>query len=85
MSTKAQGITIEGKKVTIHFRDDGQDFLEWTVDNGIVTDSDLQAWVWVGTKVLNKEVEPGCSLQVQFKSGTVGMLTHPVEKVVVVD
>jgi hypothetical protein len=36
-------------KTILEFEDHGQDFLEWEVDeDGIVTGSNLQAFVWVG-------------------------------------
>lgn len=40
-------------KYILHFEDGGQDFLRWLICYGEVVDSDLQSWVWNGTKVLD--------------------------------
>ena len=52
--------------ITIFFVDDGQDFLEWDInDNGEVVDCrPFQGSVWVGTKVHNKDIKPGDQLDI---------------------
>ena len=68
--------------VTIHFVDEGQDFLEWDIDEkGVVTACrPFQGWVWVGTKVHNKDIKPGDKLDIEGH-GLCTTLIHPVEKV----
>lgn len=41
----------------LHFKDEGQDFLTWTVQDGTVVDcSPFQGWVWNGTKIIGDPV-----------------------------
>jgi hypothetical protein len=67
---------------TIVFVDEGQDFLEWDInDKGIITACrPFQGWVWVGTKVKNKEIKPGDKLDIITKNREF-QLRHPVDKV----
>jgi len=69
--------------ITIFFVDDGQDFLEWDInDNGEVVDCrPFQAFVWVGTKVHNKDLKAGDQLDITTPGGIRRRLTHAVEKV----
>ena len=48
-------------RTIIRFQDHGQDFNEWDIQNGIVTDSrPFQAWIWSGRVVMNEaEIGPG--------------------------
>lgn len=68
--------------LTIHFVDEGQDFLEWDInEEGVVTACrPFQGWVWNGTKVHNKDIKPGDRLDITTR-GTRTHLIHPVEKV----
>lgn len=57
-----------GTKIrTIHFEDHGQDFLEWDLDadNVVIACRPCQGWVWIGNKVMNKAIKPGCYLKFQ--------------------
>jgi hypothetical protein len=67
---------------TIYFVDDGQDFLQWDInEEGEVTACrPFQGWVWVGTKVLNKNIKPGDLLKIERK-GIESTLIHPVKKI----
>jgi hypothetical protein len=70
--------------ITIVFVDEGQDFLEWDIDEKgvVVACRPFQDWVWVGTKVLNKDIKPGDRLDIISKTdGSQHQLAHPVEKV----
>ncbi len=69
--------------ITIFFVDDGQDFLEWDInDNGEVVDCrPFQGFVWVGTKVHNKDIKPGDQLDITTPGGTRCRLIHAVAKV----
>lgn len=70
-------------KRTIHFIDNGQDFLEWDIDdNGVVIDCrPFQASFWYGTKVLNKDIEVGEILELECLDGEKRLLAHRVERV----
>lgn len=38
----------------LHFEDKGQDFLRWTVKDGVVVNCEpFQGWLWNGTKVID--------------------------------
>ena len=69
--------------ITVFFVDDGQDFLEWDLnDKGEVVDCrPFQGWVWIGTKVHNTDIGPGDYLDITTKEGTRRTLIHAVEKV----
>lgn len=69
--------------ITVHFVDDGQDFLEWDLDDdGKVIDCrPFQGWVWIGTIVRNKDIKPGDHLNIITRSGDHRTLFHAVEKV----
>jgi len=45
--------------LTVFFEDDGQDFLEWDInDTGEVVDCrPFQSWLWIGTKVHDSEAK----------------------------
>lgn len=69
--------------ITVVFKDDGQDFLEWDLDiDGKVVDCrPFQGWVWNGTTVLNKDIKPGDLLDIISKEGDRHKLIHAVEQV----
>jgi len=67
---------------TIYFVDEGQDFLQWDInEEGVVTACrPFQGWVWCGTKVLNKDIKRGDYLKIE-RNGIKSTLVHPVKKV----
>jgi hypothetical protein len=69
--------------ITVFFEDDGQDFLEWDInDKGEVVDCrPYQGNVWIGVKVVNKDIKPGDRLEVIMPSGIHRTITHAVDKV----
>jgi len=69
--------------ITVFFADDGQDFLEWDInDKGEVVDCrPFQGDIWIGTKVHNKDIQPGDHLNLTMTDGTSRCLIHAVEKV----
>jgi len=73
---------VKVKKITVYFQDLGQDFTEWDIEDGVVTDCQpFQAWLWVGTKVLNKDIQPGCKLRIKIKDDKPTWLKYRVVKV----
>ena len=70
------------KKVT--FNDEGQDFLEWDIDKGmVVACRPFQERVWKGTKVHTRKIRPGGYLDITLTDGRRTILKHPVESIVV--
>ncbi len=69
--------------ITVFFVDDGQDFLEWDIDDeGTVVDCrPFQGDIWIGTTVHNKDIKPGDLLDIIMPDGTRHQLIHAVEKV----
>ena len=69
--------------ITVFFEDDGQDFLEWDInDKGEVVDCQpFQGDIWIGTKVHNKDIQPGDYLDITTPDGIDRHLIHAVEKV----
>ncbi len=69
--------------ITVFFEDDGQDFLEWDLnDKGEVIDCrPFQGDVWIGTKVLNRNIRPGDHLDIISPTHRELRMTHAVEKV----
>jgi hypothetical protein len=69
--------------ITVFFVDDGQDFLEWDIDDKgvVVACRPFQGWVWIGTKVHNKGIKRGDHLDITTPTGTRTKLIHAVEKV----
>lgn len=75
-------IKVRDNMITVHFVDDGQDFLEWDINNGEVVDCrPFQGDVWIGTKVHNTDIQEGDILQITAPSGLEKTLNHPVESV----
>ena len=67
---------------TITFEDHGQDFLEWDIVNGIVTDCrPCQASVWIGVRVLNRRLGRGVLVRVQTKGAAALTMNYPIVKV----
>ena len=69
--------------ITVFFVDDGQDFLEWDVnEKGEVVDCrPFQGDIWIGTMVHNKDIQPGDHLDVTLADGSRRYIIHAVEKV----
>ena len=61
----------------VTFEDNGQDFLRWLIKDGEVVDSDLQAWVWNGTKVTAPPAI-GEHLQITTKGGDKTTINYKV-------
>jgi hypothetical protein len=73
---------VKVKKTTVYFEDLGQDFLEWDIEDGVVTGCrPFLAWLWVGTKVLNKDIQPGCKLRIKIKDDKATWLKYRVQRV----
>jgi hypothetical protein len=69
--------------VTVYFEDDGQDFLEWDIQDGKVVDCrPFQSWCWNGTLVHNYAFRKGTVLDITLKDGRRTTLKHKVEEVV---
>jgi hypothetical protein len=70
--------------ITVFFVDEGQDFLEWDInDEGkVVACRPFQADIWMGIVVHNKDIKPGDLLDFTTPaSDCLQQLIHPVEKV----
>lgn len=67
-------------KVT--FKDEGQDFLEWYIENGVVVACrPFQEWLWKGIQVHNRKIRPGDHLEITGKDGVRRTMLHPVESI----
>ena len=68
--------------LTVTFKDEGQDFLEWDIEKGkVVACRPFQEWVWKGVKVHNRKILPGDRLEITGKDGIRLTIIHPVESV----
>jgi len=69
--------------ITVFFVDEGQDFLEWDIDDeGRVVDCrPYQGDIWIETKVLNEKIMPGDLLDVTTPDGVERTIAHAVKKV----
>ncbi|KKK75829.1 hypothetical protein LCGC14_2869790 [marine sediment metagenome] len=67
---------------TVHLVDEGQDFLEWDIEDGkVVASRPFQGWLWEGTEVHNTDIQPGDILDITTPRGDRTTLNHPVERV----
>ncbi len=67
---------------TVYLVDQGQDFLEWDIEDGkVIACRPFQGWVWEGTEVHNIEIQPGDILEITTPRGKRTTLNHPVERV----
>ena len=72
---------------TIFFEDNGQDFLEWDIDdNGVVKACrPLQEELWLDTKVISANITPGMYITIHTSIGssprTTTQLKHKVKAV----
>ena len=67
-----------GSRHTIVFEDHGQDFLEWEITDGVVTDCrPFQSGVWKGTHVDMTKAAEGQRLPIITASGT-KLILYPV-------
>lgn len=60
----------------IEIEDRGQDFLSFTLRNGMIEDANMQGFVWNGKKVANKRIVRGSIIR--FSDGNA--LNYPVVK-----
>jgi hypothetical protein len=69
--------------ITVFFVDEGQDFLEWDIDEkGKVIDCrPFQGWLWIGKIVHNKNIKPGDFLDFAGPDGIHHKLIHAVDRV----
>ena len=68
-----------GSKHTIVFEDQGQDFLEWDVKNGVVVAyRPFQEWMWKGTRVDMTKAAEGQRLPIITKRGENRVVLYPV-------
>lgn len=75
-------VKVRDNMIKVHFVDDGQDFLEWDINNGEVVDcSPFQGDAWISTKVHNTDIQEGDILQITTPHGYEVTLKHPVESV----
>jgi hypothetical protein len=68
----------------IQLEDQGQDFLEWDLDeDGVVVDCrPAQSWLWIGVRVVNdRTLRRGSKLQVITNSGDEITLNYPAAMV----
>jgi hypothetical protein len=65
---------------TVEFQDDGQDFLEWDIDdNGVVVESrPFQTMVWGGSKVDTGTMRKGRRLAIVTSRGTPLEIIYPI-------
>jgi hypothetical protein len=67
-----------GSRHTIIFEDHGQDFLEWEITDGVVTDCrPFQSGVWKGTHVDMTKAAEGQRLPIITASGT-KLILYPI-------
>lgn len=71
--------------ITVVFEDDGQDFLEWDIDEEkgkVVACRPFQSDTWVGTYIHNKNIKPGDYLAITpLLANSPRALIHRVLKV----
>jgi hypothetical protein len=69
--------------ITVSFVDEGQDFLEWDLDDDgkVVGCRPFQGDIWIGVEVQNKNIKPGDLLDIITSDGAYHQLIHAVEKV----
>lgn len=73
-------------KYKIHFQDNGQDFLEWHInENGTVINAEpFQSEIWTGSFVLPKNIEnlkEGATLIFTNKYGVESSMKHKISKI----
>lgn len=68
--------------LTVTFKDEGQDFLEWDIENGVVVACrPFQEWLWKGTKIHNRKIRPGDRLEISGSDGVRRTINYPVESI----
>lgn len=68
-------------KLRIHLEDHHQDFLSFTLNDGVIEGSNMQGQIWDGKRVVNENIKPGDSIE--FDDGMV--LRYAVKTVSVAD
>ena len=61
----------------IYLEDHQQDFLRFTLRDGVIEDANLQGWLWNGKRVVNTNIKPGDFIE--FEGGIT--LNYPVQTV----
>jgi hypothetical protein len=70
-----------GPPVTVTFKDEGQDFLEWDIRDGhVVACRPFQAAIWVGREVHSTPI-PRKQLQITGHDGALTWIKYPLTKV----
>lgn len=70
-------------KATIYFEDHGQNWLQWNIADGYITDCrPLEAWFWGGAQVLDNDLAPGDVPCVRIKSGMIAKAVYPISKII---
>lgn len=65
--------------VVVEFEDNGQDFLEWEIQDGVVIECrPLQWWMWENSTVHTTRIAPGARLDVTTPTGNRITLRHAV-------
>lgn len=66
----------------ITFKDQGQDFLEWIIDENkkVIACKPLQFSIWKDAKVLNEKLKVGGRVAILLDGQTLAV-KHPIEKV----
>lgn len=70
-----------GPAVTVTFKDQGQDFLEWDIKDGkVVASRPFQAFVWCGREV-HSTPEPKKQIRIKGHDGKLAFIKYPLVKV----
>jgi hypothetical protein len=69
--------TLSPEKIRVYLEDHGQDFLRFTLVDGVISDANLQGSVWNGRIVRNRNLKPGSIIE--FEDGNA--LKYPVQTV----
>lgn len=69
--------------VHIHFEDDGQSYLKWTIKNGVVISSLPDAsQQWIGLRVDEDDIRLNCFLPVLDHDNDKVMIMYKIESIV---
>ena len=67
--------------IKVTFKDEGQDFLEWYIKDGVVVDCQpFQGWLWKGKRTLPDGLRPGDKIRIEGPDGPITLI-HPIEKI----
>jgi len=69
-------------KQIVRLEDQGQDFLEFHIENGKITESvPFQSWLWTEFEVIQKKIVPGMHLKLRRRGQKPVILKYPVVSV----